>query len=313
MDYKRTGSSQPDPDERLSAGLGWFSIGLGVAELLAPGPLARLIGVPHGDRARNVIRMYGAREVTQGMAILAQPRSAGWIWGRVGGDFLDIGSVAASMLSRDASRARGLAAIGALLGVTALDYYCADALSHKTAATGTTEEGHIRVTRSIIIGLPPEQVYAYWHRFENLPSFMSHLESVRVTGEGRSHWVAKAPAGMTVQWEAEITADEPNRSISWRSLPGSGIDNSGTVRFDPATGNRGTRVRVDLEYDPPAGKLGSVVAKLFREDPKAQMYDDLRALKQILETGEKARSDASIFPGKHAAQPPERVPDLALA
>jgi len=235
------------------------------------------------------------------------------MWGRVAGDVLDIGSVAVGMFSRDGSVPRGLMAITSLLGVTAIDYYCADKLSTKTPATGTTPEGHIRMAQSIIVGLSPEEVYGFWRRFENLPRFMSHLESVRETSNGRTHWRTRAPGGSSVEWDADITADEPNRRISWRSLPGSMVENSGTVWFERATGDRGTLIRVELEYRPPFGKIGAVVASLFRESPKQQIYDDLRAMKQVLEVGEKARSDASIFPTMHAAQPPSVVPEMALS
>jgi uncharacterized membrane protein len=303
-----------DPDQRLARSLGWFSIGLGAAEILAPGLVARISGAPNGKRSRTVIRTYGGREIAQGIAILSSmPRPAGLMWGRVAGDALDIASVAVGMLSKGGSVPRGIMAMTSLLGVTAIDYYCADKLSSKTPLTGTTQEGRIRIAQSIIVGRRPEEVYGFWRRFENLPQFMNHLESVQGTGNGRTHWRTRAPGGGSVEWDAEITVDEPNRRISWRSLPGSTVENSGTVWFQRATGDRGTLIRVDLEYRPPFGKIGSVAASLFRENPKQQMYDDLRVMKQILEVGEKARSDASIFPAMHAAQPPSKLPEMALS
>ena len=304
----------PDPDQQLARNLGWFSIGLGATEILAPGLVARISGAPDSERSRTVIRTYGGREIAQGIAILSSmPRPAGWIWGRVAGDVLDIGSVAVGMLSKDGNFARGVMAMTSLLGVTAIDYYCADKLSSKTPATGTTPEGRIRIAQSIIVGRRPEEVYGFWRSFENLPRFMNHLESVKETSNGQTHWKTRAPGGSSVEWDAEITADEPNRRISWRSLPGSTVENSGTVWFERATGDRGTLIRVEMEYRPPFGKIGSVAASLFRENPKQQMYDDLRAMKQVLEVGEKARSDASIFPTMHAAQPPSIVPEMALS
>jgi len=304
----------PDPDQRLARNLGWFSIGLGATEILAPDLVAKITGAPNTRRSREVIRTYGGREIAQGIAILSSmPRPAGWMWGRVAGDVLDIGSVAVGMLSKGGNFPRGVVAMTSLLGVAAIDYYCADKLSSKTPATGTTEEGRIRLAQSITVGRRPEEVYGFWRRLENLPGFMSHLESVTETGSGQTHWRTRGPGGSSVEWDAEITADEPNRRISWRSLPGSAIENSGTVRFEAATGGRGTVIRVELEYRPPFGKIGSVAASLFRENPKQQMYDDLRAMKQVLEVGEKARSDASIFPAMHAAQPPSTVPEMALS
>jgi len=125
--------------------------------------------------------------------------------------------------------------------------------------------------------------------------FMEHLESVSITGEGRSHWVAKAPAGTTVEWDAVTTEDRANERISWRSIEGSDIDNSGTVEFQKAPGNHGTIVRVELRYTPPAGMVGSTIAKLFGEEPGQQISDDLRRLKQVLEVGEVVVSDGTYF------------------
>jgi len=307
-------STEPDPDQRLARNLGWFSIGLGATEILAPGLIARISGAPDSKLSRTVIRTFGGREIAQGVAILSSmPRPAGWMWGRVAGDLLDIGSVAVGMLSKGGNVPRGVIAMTSLVGVTAIDQYCADKLSSKTPTTGSTREGSIRITQSIIVGRSPEEVYGFWRTFENLPRFMNHLESVKQTSDGHTHWKTRGPGGTSVEWDAEITADEPNRRISWRSLPGSAVANSGTVWFQRATGERGSLIRVEMEYRPPFGKLGAVAASLFRESPKQQMYDDLRAMKQVLEVGEKARSEASIFPTMHAAQPPSVVPEMALS
>lgn len=146
---------------------------------------------------------------------------------------------------------------------------------------------------AITINASPEDLYTRWHDFESLPTFMYHLESVQTTGDGRSHWVAKAPAGTTVEWDAEITEDVPGQSIAWRSIEGATVENSGSVRFQPAPGGRGTEVYVEVQYSPPGGAIGSVVAKLFGEEPNQQISDDLRRFKQIIETGEIARSDGA--------------------
>jgi uncharacterized membrane protein len=146
---------------------------------------------------------------------------------------------------------------------------------------------------AITVRHPVEVVYRFWRDFTNLPSFMSHLESVEVSGDGRSHWTANAPAGTTVDWDAEIVEDRPNERIAWRSLEGSKVGNSGAVWFTPAPGGRGTEVRVELSYDPPGGALGKVVAKLFGEEPQQQLTDDLRRLKQVLETGQVVLSEGS--------------------
>jgi len=144
----------------------------------------------------------------------------------------------------------------------------------------------VHVIRAITIEKSPEELYAFWRRFDNLPRFMRHLESVTEDG-GKSRWVAKAPAPVgTVAWDAELTADEQGKQIGWRSLPGATVATEGTVRFHRATGDRGTVVRVDLRYDPPGGTLGSWLAWLFGEEPSLQVAEDLRRFKQLMETGE---------------------------
>ena len=144
----------------------------------------------------------------------------------------------------------------------------------------------VKVEKSVTINRSPEELYRYWRNFENLPRIMSHLESVHVTGEGRSHWVAKGPAGTTVEWDAEVYNEKENELIAWRSLEGADVDNAGSVHFTPAPGGRGTEVRVVLKYDPPAGKVGAAVAKLLGEEPSGQVQEDLRRFKQFMETGE---------------------------
>jgi len=160
----------------------------------------------------------------------------------------------------------------------------------------------VKVTHSLTVRRTPEECYRTWRAFENLPRFMDHLISVEVIDERRSHWVAKAPAPLgRVEWDAEIIQDTPNELISWRSLRDADVDNAGSVRFRPAPGGRGTEVTVELNYEPPAGRLGIAIAKLLGEEPKQQLEDDLRRFKQIMETGEVVVSESQIT-GR--AQPP---------
>lgn len=146
----------------------------------------------------------------------------------------------------------------------------------------------IRVEKSVTINSTPDRLYAFWRNFENLPRFMDHLQSVQVIDDKRSRWSAKGPARLRAEWEAEIINEVPNELIGWRSVDGSRVDNAGSVHFTEATGGRGTEVKVVLRYDPPGGILGAAFAKLFGEDPKHQIGEDLRRLKQIIETGEVA-------------------------
>jgi uncharacterized membrane protein len=170
--------------------------------------------------------------------------------------------------------------------------YMYDALGVNTAETTdnplvSVPAGQgIKVEKSVTVNKSPEELYRFWRNFENLPRFMNHLESVKDLGDGRSHWVARAPAGKTVEWDAEIYNEKENELIAWRSLEGADVDNAGSVRFEPATGGRGTVVRVTLKYDPPGGALGALFAKLFGEEPSQQIEEDLRRFKQVMEAGE---------------------------
>ncbi|MBA2565349.1 MAG: DUF2892 domain-containing protein [Gemmatimonadetes bacterium] len=163
----------------------------------------------------------------------------------------------------------------------------------------------VKVERSVTVARAPRELYAFWRQFENLPRFMDHLESVTDLGEGRSRWVAKAPLGRTVGWDAEIHNELPNELIAWRSLPGSEVDNAGSVQFRELPEGRGSVVRVVLEYRPPAGKAGAVLARLLGEDPEKQVREDLRRFKQVMEAGEvpttegqpSGRSQWSVRPG----------------
>ena len=156
----------------------------------------------------------------------------------------------------------------------------------KENMTSVKASNSVRVDEAMTINAPVEDIYNFWRNFENLPQFMYHLESVTKTDEMRSHWKAKAPLGMTVEWDAEIISEIPNELISWRSIEGADVANAGSVRFLPSTGGRGTVVKVELRYEPPAGKLGAAIAWLSGEEPSVQIKDDLRRFKQLMETGE---------------------------
>jgi len=164
------------------------------------------------------------------------------------------------------------------------------AAGRNTASTDTRSalggSRGIRVEASTTIYRPAQEVYAYWRQFDNLPRFMSHLQEVRDLGNGRSEWTAKGPLGVPVSWTAEIINDISPELISWRSTGDADVVSAGSVRFTAAPGDHGTEVRVKLQYDPPAGKIGATVAWLFGEDPQTQIEEDLRRFKQLLETGE---------------------------
>jgi uncharacterized membrane protein len=158
--------------------------------------------------------------------------------------------------------------------------------THVARVTNLVTRRGITVRRTVAINKPVEEVYAFWRDFENLPRFMRHLESVTCDGGRRSHWVARAPAGRRVTWDAEIVEERTNELIAWRSLEDADVRNAGTIQFERGSGGRGTTLRVTLTYAPPGGKFAAVIAKLFGEEPGQQMHDDLRRLKQLMEAGE---------------------------
>jgi uncharacterized membrane protein len=297
LNQQRQMASKGNVHEQLANGLGWFSIGLGLAEVLAPASLAKLIGAE--GKHTGLIRFMGLREITAGIGILTNRRPAEWVWARVAGDAIDLACLGAAFASPKSDQGRLAAATAAVVGVTALDIYNAQRLSADSGPHGGMAAVH-----TITVNRSPEELYQFWRDFHNLPRFMNHLVSVQVIDEKRSHWVAKAPAGSTVEWDAEITEDRPNQLIAWRSVEGADVDNSGSVRFDRAPGGRGTEIRVEIEYNPPGGALGAGIARLFGEAPEQQIKGDLYRFKQVMEVGEVVHSDASIHRSLHPAQPP---------
>jgi uncharacterized membrane protein len=208
------------------------------------------------------------------------------------------GALALYGLTRGTKGGVALALIGGTLVYRGMSGHCTvyEAAGLNTAGTEAERNPNVsvpsgrgvKVKKSVTINRSPEELYSFWRNFENLPRFMNHLESVKVEGTNRSHWVAKGPAGTSVEWDAEVYNEKDNEMIAWRSLEGAEVDNAGSVHFEPASGGRGTVVKVVLKYDPPAGKIGALVARLFGESPAQQIDEDLRRFKQLMETGETA-------------------------
>lgn len=141
-----------------------------------------------------------------------------------------------------------------------------------------------KVKKSVSVAAPVDLVYRAWHNFENFPAFMSNIEEVRVVGGGRSHWKAKGPLGKSAEWDAEITMDQPNEAIGWRSIPGgNGMTTAGRVNFHGD--ERATELDVTIEYDPPAGVVGDVVSQVFA-NPEKQVEEDLARFKEVIEKGQ---------------------------
>lgn len=153
------------------------------------------------------------------------------------------------------------------------------------------QEQGVHVVRSVTINRPVEELYNFWHDFSNLPQIMNNVDSIQSIADNRTHWTLKLPGGTKIEFDAETYTDMPNEVISWRSLPDSQFKNAGSVRFHPAPADRGTEVRLTVEFVPPAGVLGQAVLKLFGEAPAQYVGQYLREFKQVMETGEKATTE----------------------
>ena len=218
------------------------------------------------------------------------------------------------MQSEDNDRSRlGLATL-AVLGVTALDVASSMRLtSEENPAAGHDEgsfrlpeaqEGRQQVQAVVTVNKPIGEVYAFWKDPSNFGRFMDQIDSVQVTSGGRSHWKAKAPAGLGVEWDAEVVTDRPNELLSWQSVDGSDLRNTGTVKFRKASGGRGTEVELEMDFQPAGGAAGGKIAKMLEVIPKTQLKNDLRRFKQLMEIGEIVVSDATAVKGLQPAQPP---------
>jgi len=302
------------PYEGLAKGLAWFSIALGVSELAMPDRVADLAGLPRSSVP--TLRALGAREIGHGISILAAPGRPAPVWSRVAGDAIDLAVMLSAFRSEEADEGRLSVAIGAVAAVTALDAFCASRLSSEGEGSRDTSrdwmQRGVRVEQVTTINRPIDEVYTFWRNFENFPRFMRHLESVQQLSGPLSRWRAKGPAGMTVEWEAEMLEEREHEWIAWRSLEGADVQNSGSVRFQRAPGARGTEVRVQLHYSPPAGALGKGIAWLFGEEPSQQIHEDLHRMKGLLETGSVPLSEGpGLWRAARPASDPREIKDLA--
>jgi uncharacterized membrane protein len=200
-------------------------------------------------------------------------------------------------LARRNSAGFGLAALGGSLLWRGATGHCP---MYETLGVNTAERGYtkgtgsragvpyelgIRVDHEIRVNKPVEDVYGFWRDLTNLPRFMDHLECVKAIDDRISHWQAKGPLGTSVEWDAEIVNDIPEKVIGWRSLEGSEVDTGGSVRFESSHDGTGTLVKVSMQYNPPAGQLGEWIAALFGESPRKTVAEDLQRFKELMETG----------------------------
>ena len=212
-------------------------------------------------------------------------------------DWLALGSGALLLLVGATRRS----ALGALLAASSAPLLYRGITGHwpavlngysgpENTTTALAGDRGVQVREAIRLEAPVADVFRFWRRLENLPRFMTHLDRVTELADGKSHWVAAGPAGLAVEWDAEIINESANKLLAWQSLPGSDIVTAGSVNFDSVRGGRSTQVSVSLQYAPPAGKAGALMASLFGREPSQTIREDLRHLKHVLEAGEIPRA-----------------------
>ena len=207
------------------------------------------------------------------LAGLAGGTAAFWAAGRRGPLGVGLGLLGSGLLARAATNLELRRLIGVGAGRRAVD-----------------------VEKTITVNAPLEMVWQYWRDYRYFPTFMSHVREVRDQGGGRSHWTIDGPAGSTVQWDARLTAEEPNRLLAWKTAPGSSVEHSGIVRLEPAGG--ATRVHLRMSYNPPAGAVGHALAALVGADARRLLDDDLVRMKVFIETGQPPRDAAAPIEGR---------------
>jgi uncharacterized membrane protein len=187
----------------------------------------------------------------------------------------------------------GLSLLGGGLLARAATGYCPgyrllgiDGAHPDNESIGVRAHHGFRFEGVVSIAKPKQEVFAFWRRLENLPRLFDHLNQVDQTDSIHSNWFARGPMDKRIEWQAEIINERPGELIAWRSIPGGDLDTAGSVHFEDAQAGRGTNVRLELKYDPPGGKAGATIAKLFGTNFEAETVEGLRRLKQLFETGE---------------------------
>jgi len=291
---------------QMAKALGWFSLGLGLAQVAMPRQVANLIGLPGDEDDQKVMRVVGLREIASGLGILGQAKPTPWLWSRVGGDAMDLALLRSAMDSPWARKDRVTTATLAVLGITAADLLCSTKLTaepDQPFQAVTMQTNDVQVMAAVTVQAPVSEVFAVWDGFQGLPRFMTDAATVQVMGDRQSRWTIPGPAGTSLEWGVQITNIVPNEQIAWSTTDGGLFMAEGTVRFRTAPGNRGTQVVFDAHFSPPGGELGKKIAQPLADVLKVKIGNDLRRFKQLIELGEIVHSDDSIVPGPNPAQP----------
>ena len=275
---RRIPDDTPRGNHALITALGWLSIGLGLAQLVAPRGLARASGL------RGVspfwIRAIGLREMACGVGLLRGETRPAWRWSRIAGDAMDLSLLGAAMASRRHARTRLAATAAVVAGVTAIDYIASAQLApRKLSELPAPGEEGLALQKSVIVNRSADDCYRAWRDLENLPRFMPGLQSVQVIDARRSRWNS-----VEGEWIGELTDERPGQGMRWRAAENHA--ETGALELSPAPGGRGTVVTMQLHMQAPAGKVGTAVAGLFSQAPAYKIETTLRRFKQWMETGE---------------------------
>ncbi len=264
--------------------LGYVSVGLGLAGVLAPRAMSRLIGMPGND---GLLRFIGVRELASGAGLLTQRKATPWLWSRVAGDAMDLAVLGTGLRPSNPYRGRAAGAMLTVAAITALDVVASmrDSSQSSEVFRVVRKRQDKLIEHTVSVNRSPQDCYAFWRDVSNLSRFSPMLEKVTAIDEKRSHWVLRGPGGKKIEWDSEITADEPGERIAWRSISGD-VKHAGSVRFQPAPGGRGTFVSAMMHFQPPGGHMATAVSKMLGKDPNHQVREDLRRFKSLLETGE---------------------------
>jgi uncharacterized membrane protein len=277
--YGRSVERSPGEDQTWAEVLGWVSMGLGLTALLVPGPLGRATGL---EGRTTLLRLVGMRELASGVGLLTQRRKAPWLWARVGGDLLDLLLLATAGAPGIAARRRALGSAAAVAAIGAADVMAALRVQDMQASSAP----ELYVEECIAVNSSPADCYAFWRDLENVRRFTRNLQQVTALDERRSLWVMRGPGGTTLEWESELTMDNPGKRLAWRTTQDADFTHAGSVDFSAAPGNRGTFVRVSMHYTSPGGILGTRIGQLLGRDPRGDVRETLRQFKRLIETGE---------------------------
>jgi uncharacterized membrane protein len=269
---RRAASSSP---AKIARGLGWFSVGMGIAQILAPRLVSRLAGLPLPPAFTVAC---GVRELVCGIGILTQEQVRPWMQARVAGDALDLAAFGSALLVPGADRSRIAVSTAVVAGVTALDVHCSRELGKDRRRPAPRQ-----LSVSVNIERSPGELYGFWRDLTNLPRVMPRIESIQVIDDVHSHWVLRTTDGRRVEWDAELIDDVPDERVAWRSVDGSAVFDAGSAQFVRAPSG-GTDVKIDLLYQPPGDSFGTAVSMLFGIDPAADGRLDLDALKSVMKS-----------------------------